>query len=78
VTLSTKPRSSDLAAGSLHAGRYRIMRLLHRGGMSTIYLAEDTKMQGRQIALKELRLPTALRRSKRAKRNHGSRANPRC
>jgi serine/threonine protein kinase len=57
VTLSTKPRSSDLAAGSLHAGRYRIKRLLHRGGMSTIYLAEDTKMQGRQIALKELRLP---------------------
>jgi eukaryotic-like serine/threonine-protein kinase len=36
------------------AGRYRIERELGRGGMATVYLAEDLK-HGRRVALKVLR-----------------------
>lgn len=37
------------------AGRYRVERIVHRGGMSTVYLAVDTLLQDRLVALKELR-----------------------
>ncbi len=36
------------------AGRYRIERELGRGGMATVYLADDLK-HGRQVAIKVLR-----------------------
>ena len=36
------------------AGRYRIERELGRGGMATVYLAQDLK-HGRQVAIKVLR-----------------------
>lgn len=41
--------------GEIIAGRYRVDRVLHRGGMSTVYLAVDTLLQDRPVALKELR-----------------------
>jgi len=45
-----------LADGATLAARYRILHVIHRGGMSVVYLAEDT-IQDRQVAIKELRLP---------------------
>lgn len=48
--------ADTLACGSLLAGRYQIVRTIHRGGMSVVYLAEDG-VQQRQVAIKELRLP---------------------
>lgn len=50
----------ELAGGYLLTGRYRIVRMLHHGGMSAVYLAEDTVLGNRQVAVKELRvLPSA-------------------
>ncbi|MBQ1396134.1 MAG: serine/threonine protein kinase, partial [Eubacterium sp.] len=43
-----------LAAGDLLGGRYRIERLLGRGGMSNVYLASDV-LTGHLWAVKELR-----------------------
>ena len=41
------------ATPTLIGGRYRIVREIGRGGMATVYLAEDPK-HGRQVALKAL------------------------
>ncbi len=57
LNLRTDGQQGGLRPGTLLAGRYQITRVLHRGGMSIIYLAEDTKLNGREIALKELRVP---------------------
>src|ERR1700752_1824082 len=54
VTLQASRRDS-LPQGALLAGRYRILRVIHHGGMSIVYLAEDTLLQNRQVALKERR-----------------------
>jgi serine/threonine protein kinase len=40
-------------------GRYRIVRLIRRGGMSEVYLAEDTRIS-RQIAIKTIQNETSL------------------
>ena len=47
------PGSSLLAMQSVLGGRYRIEREIGRGGMATVYLAEETK-HGRPVAVKVL------------------------
>ena len=50
------PAQETLSPGILLAGRYHITAVLHRGGTSTVYLADDMILQGREVALKELRV----------------------
>jgi len=43
-----------LKTGDVLRGRYRIRRIIGQGGMGCIYLADDTRLEGRQTALKEV------------------------
>jgi len=56
LDLPISTTAETLAPDTLLAGRYQILRTIHQGGMSVVYLAED-RTQRQQVALKELRLP---------------------
>src|SRR4030067_1105145 len=43
-----------LKAGSVLRERYCVRRIIGQGGMGCIYLAEDTRLEGRLCALKEV------------------------
>jgi serine/threonine protein kinase len=43
-----------LKSGEVLRSRYRIKRIIGQGGVGSIYLADDMRLQGRQCALKEV------------------------
>jgi len=43
-----------LKAGEVLRGRYKIRRIIGQGGMGSIYLADDIRLEGRLCALKEV------------------------
>ncbi|MCW5877610.1 MAG: serine/threonine protein kinase [Anaerolineales bacterium] len=49
-----------LEVGEVLRERYRIAQFISRGGMGSIYLADDLRLQGRQCAVKEVRLDPSL------------------
>ncbi len=58
-----------LKAGEILRGRYKIRRIIGQGGMGSIYLADDLRLEGRLCALKEVEhdrtLPSDLLREAR-------------
>jgi len=58
-----------LKAGEVLRGRYKIRRIIGQGGMGSIYLADDLRLEGRLCALKEVEhdrsLPNDLLREAR-------------
>jgi serine/threonine-protein kinase len=45
---------TPLKAGEILRNRYKIHRIIGQGGMGSIYLADDLRLEGRQCALKEV------------------------
>ena len=51
---------ATLKPGDILKERYRIRRFISRGGMGSIYQAEDMRLEGRLCAVKEVLLETSL------------------
>jgi serine/threonine protein kinase len=60
---------TPLKAGEVLRSRYKIRRIIGQGGMGSIYLADDLRLEGRECALKEVEhdrtLPTDMARQAR-------------
>jgi len=51
---------TPMKSGEILRDRYRIERIIGQGGMGSIYLADDLRLQGRLCALKEVQHDTSL------------------
>src|SRR6266540_3927207 len=74
------PARPSLKAGDVLAGRFRVERLLGKGGMGEVYLAEDVHLE-RNVALKLLspdlaRDPQYLQRFRREARAASALSHP--
>jgi len=58
--------SFPLTAGHVLKERYIIQRIIGRGGMGSIFLAEDNRLEGRLCAIKQVQPETALPEDLRA------------
>jgi serine/threonine protein kinase len=52
--------TTTLQPGDQLRGRYKIVGLIGSGGMGTVYLADDIRLEGRQCAVKEIQLQANL------------------
>jgi serine/threonine-protein kinase len=57
---------ASLKTGEVLRGRYKIREQIGQGGMGSIYLADDTRLKGRECALKEVEYDRALPETIRA------------
>ena len=55
---SNSPRT-ELAAGAVFAGRFKIREKLGEGGMGTVYVADQTEPVARRVALKVIKTDVA-------------------
>ena len=51
---------TPIKPGEILRDRYKISRIIGQGGMGSIYLAEDIRLEGRQCALKEVQHESSL------------------
>jgi serine/threonine protein kinase len=58
--VNQEERRMPLEAGGILRDRYKIKEFISRGGMGSIYLAEDLRLEGRLCAVKEVRLDPTL------------------
>ena len=52
--------TTPIEPGVILRDRYKIRRIIGQGGMGSIYLAEDIRLEGRQCALKEVQHESSL------------------
>jgi len=64
---------TDPRIGALAAGKYRVLRLIGRGGMGSVYEAQNVAI-GKHVALKFLRTPVGADASVRARFHREARA----
>ncbi|MGH2343945.1 MAG: hypothetical protein ACRDG4_01885 [Chloroflexota bacterium] len=54
ATLSTRSAGHDLAPGTVLGGRFEVIEVVHRSGMSTIYRARNATDRVEMVAIKQV------------------------